>query len=864
MRRQFRVFVCAAVTATAAASAVGAQQSLAGATPPASRTRATSPAEPLRGTAMRTATAPVIDGKDTDAAWRDAPLISDFLEYEPNPGADLRFKTELRVLYDDRYLYVLGRMHDPAPDSIISLLSRRDTRTESEQLKLVIDSYHDGRTAYQFITNPAGVKRDFYVYNDQIEDPSWDAVWDVGTSIDEHGWVAEFRIPFSQIRFNGEKEKTFGLLAVRDVARTRQRISWPLYQRNRQGYVSQAGVLVGISDIPEPRRMEFTPYLVGKTFSRLSGNKWGMPSDKTIGGDAKIGLASNLTLDATMNPDFGQVEADPAVLNLSAFEQFYSERRPFFIEGAGIYQFGPNCGDGGDDAGCPSLFYSRRIGRAPQLAGRYGDASSPTATRILGATKLSGRFANGLSIGVMDAMTEGVSGPGGKTLEPRTNYGVARVRQEFGRGQGDIGAVFTATDRSLDSWSEPYLRSSAYTGGIDGRRRLWSNNYELRGFVAVSRVAGSAAAIASTQRSSVHQYQRPDAGLRYDPNRTSLTGDWEAVSFSKFGGGMTRFSVNYDRTSPGFEMNDVGFQSRADQQNASAWYQVAWQRPGPWYRMGFLNFNHYRGWTTNGLPVYSGGNVNGHVQFKNTMWAHLGINLNNIEATYDDRRARGGPAVRNSPSMNFWAGVDGDQRKWYTPNVFFGGARGDAGRSHHVWVNPSVNMRASSRFSAELGMNLSKGTDATQWRGNYGVIGSDTTHYTFAKLKQTTLGVTTRLNLTATPELTLQFYAQPFVTTGTYSDWKQLGRSRAASFTERYVPYNGGDPGGFNFRQFRSNTVLRWEYMPGSALFLVWQQGREAYDAVATNFDFGRDPRDLFGLHPQNTFLVKLSYWLNP
>ncbi|MEO7521124.1 MAG: DUF5916 domain-containing protein, partial [Gemmatimonas sp.] len=453
--------------------------------------------------AARTAQSPVLDGKLDDAAWRAAPVIDQFLEYEPNTGAIPRFRTQVRVLYDDKYLYVMARMFDPAPDSIISLLSRRDVRTESEQIKLVIDSYHDRRTAYQFVVNPAGVKRDFYVYNDNTEDATWDAVWDVATRIDSLGWTAEFRIPFSQIRFNREASKTFGFMVVRDVARTKQRISWPLYRRDVQGYVSQSGEIGGIERLPQPRRLEVTPYVLTKNETRLQNNRtYTKPQSQTLGADVKLGVGSNLTLDATINPDFGQVEADPSVLNLGAFEQFFEERRPFFLEGAGIFHFRTACGD--IDTGCTGLFYSRRVGRAPQLSNVYRDASNPTASRILGATKLSGRLASGLSLGVLASVTERESGPSGRTLEPQSTYAVARVQQDLRKGRTGIGAMVTVTDRNLDQWSESFLRSSAYTGGVDLRHRFFKNNYEVTAYVAGSSVRGSSDAIASTQRSSVH------------------------------------------------------------------------------------------------------------------------------------------------------------------------------------------------------------------------------------------------------------------------------------------------------------------------------------------------------------------------
>ncbi len=496
---------------------------------PAATTTANPKASPNAASASRASVAPVLDGRTDDPAWANAQVIDQFLEYEPNEGKSSRFRTEVRVTYDDKNLYVLARMYDPAPDSIISLLSRRDVRTQSEQLKLVIDSYHDRKTAFQFITNPAGVKRDFYVSNDNNEDDSWDAVWDVATKIDSVGWVAEFRIPFSQIRYAPVDDHTFGLLIVRDVARTNERISWPLIKRTVQGYVSQAGELSGIGRLPSPRRLEILPYAVAKSSTRSAlGGRYEHPNDATLGADLKYGLSSNLTLDAAINPDFGQVEADPANLNLTAFETFFEERRPFFLEGAGIFNFNTNCGD--IDSGCTGLFYSRRIGRNPQLAGTYGDVSSPTATPIAAAGKITGRLANGISIGLLDAMTtelDGVKPVNGTIaqIEPRTNYSVLRLQKDHADGQGEMGIMLTGVNRSLDQSSAPFLREGAYSGGVDLRRRMFSRNYEMRAFIAMSEVRGSAQSIASLQTNNVHAFQRPDDDVTYDPTRTSLRGD---------------------------------------------------------------------------------------------------------------------------------------------------------------------------------------------------------------------------------------------------------------------------------------------------------------------------------------------------
>ena len=824
---------------------------------------ASSRASATAAMATRATAAPVLDGKTDDPAWQTAQVIDHFLQYQPKKGVEPRFKTEVRVTYDDKYIYILGRMYDPAPDSIVSLLSRRDVRTASEQLKIVIDSYHDRRTGFEFCVNPAGVKRDYYVYDDNNEDPTWDGIWDVATRVDSVGWVAEFRIPFSQLRFGNSSDHTFGLLVVRDVARTNERISWPLFDNDKQGYISQLGELSGIRDLAAVRRLEVTPYVVTKNETRATTtSSFNHPQSMSAGADLKYGLSSNLTLDATINPDFGQVEADPAVLNLSAFEQFFEERRPFFLEGAGIFSFRTACGD--IDTQCTGLFYSRRVGRSPQLAGTYGDASSPTNTTILSAAKVGGRLGRGLSVGLLDAVTQREQGAQGATIEPQTNYAVARLQQSLFGGSGDIGAMVTGVNRSMDAQSAPYLRNAAYTGGIDFRKRFFQKNYELTGYVAGSLVRGTAEAIAFTQRDGVHRYQRPDDNITFDPNRTSLSGNAQRLTISKFGGGVTRFQSVYQRFSPGFETNDVGFQPRADEQMFRNWFALQFNNPTKMYRAAFFNFNTFQTWTTEGLPTSMSLNTNWHVQFPNQWWGHIGGNLGNFRATYADREARGGPAVRRSTEYDLWTGIDLDSRKAWTPNVFGGRFGGDAGHSNGWWVNPGIDFRMTSRFSASLGVNYEKATNDNQWNGNFGVSGVDTTHYTFARLNQTTLSLSSRMNFTASPTLSLQFYAQPFMTTGKYSNWRELANPRAEKYEDRYKPYLGGDPGGFDFKQLRSNTVVRWEYRSGSTLFFVWQQGREFSSDQASDFNFAHDFKNLFKLHPNNTLLIKASYWFNP
>jgi hypothetical protein len=813
-------------------------------------------------TASKATVAPVLDAKLDDPAWATAQSIDKFLEYDPNTGAETRFRTDVRVVHDEKYLYIMARMYDPAPDSIVSLLSRRDVRTQSEQLKLVIDSYHDKQTAYQFAVNPAGVKRDFYVSNDSNEDDSWDAVWDVATAIDSLGWVAEFRIPFSQMRFANTKEHTFGLMIVRDIARTGARISWPLYHRERQGYVSQSGEINGISGIGSPSRLEIAPYVVTKNETRPTESSYDHPQSFSAGADVKYALSSNLTLNATINPDFGQVEADPSVLNLSAFEQFFEERRPFFLEGSGIFHFNTSCGD--IDSGCTGLFYSRRIGRSPQLAGLYGDNKSATNTTILGASKLTGRLGRGMSMGFLDAVTQREVGVDNQTIEPLTNYAVARLQQDFNKSQSGVGVMVTGVNRSLDDNTNPFLRTSAYTGGVDLRHRFLKNNYELRAYLAASQLNGTATAIESTQRDGVHRYQRPDDDIELDPNARSLFGDAERLSVSKFGGGITRFQSVYQRFSPGFETNDLGFQSRADEQMFRNWFSLNYNKPSKYYQRAFFNFNTMQKWTTEGLPTTVGVNTNWHIQFRNFMWGHFGVNGDNFLKTYNDRVARGGPALRNAAGANFWSGIQSDSRRKSSVSLWTGGYKYDVGRTTGWYVNPEADFKLGSQLSASVGVNYSSDINDSQWRANFGVSGLDTTHYTFAKLDQKTLSLTTRLNYTATPNLSFQFYGSPFISSGEYSNWRELNDPRADDYDDRFKPFLGhGDPGGFNFKEFRSNTVMRWEYRPGSTLFLVWAQGRQS-QGISNDFSFSRDLQNVFDTHPSNTFLVKLSYWINP
>ena len=808
--------------------------------------------------------APTIDGKADDAVWHSAPPITAFTQWQPTEGKKPRFPTEAKVAYDAANLYVFVRAFDPHPDSIIKLLERRDSWTASDMIWLFIDSYHDRRTGYEFGVNAAGVKMDQAIYNDGNEDNAWDAVWDVATQVDSLGWTAEFRIPMSQMRYGAQRDHIFGFTIDRNIYRYNERVAWPLFSQSKAGISSQLGTLDGIADIEAPRRLEALPYVLTKNSSHIRDNQFTTRSSLTLGGDVKYRVAPNITLDATINPDFGQVESDPAVLNLSAYESFFDERRPFFVAGRGLFRFDVNC----SQVNCSSegLYYSRRIGRTPELAGTYGDTVPSDPTTILGAAKLLGRFPSGLTFGLLNATTERFTSPGDTTFEPLTNFAVARVRQDSHDGNTSIGGIVTAVNRRLDRWTSAYLPSDAYVGAVDFRHRFFKNLYEISGTFDQSRVQGSPDALLSIQTDAVHYYQRPDAGLPLDSNRTALGGDAEEFKFGKVGGKNLMFESAYQRRSAGFEVNDMGFLRRADQQSWSTWAGFFDRREHLFYKRFQLNNNWSQYWTTDGLPLEAAYNTNMHITFKNNWGWHMGGTLGQLGRTYDDRASRGGPAVRQGMYISPWLSINGDDRRAAVPHLNFNYSTSDNGRSSNWSIGPEIDYKLAGRFSSAFALNWSHNITDNQWFGNYDE--DDGTHYTFAHLDQTTTSATMRLNYTFTPSVSLQAYVQPFVSKGTYTDVRQLSSDpRAANYDDRYAPFADtsvtNNPGGFNFKQFQSNVVFRWEYSSGSTLFLVWNEGRQGFEDIEGDRNFRGDVRDLMRLHPANTFLVKVSYWLN-
>jgi hypothetical protein len=843
-----------------------------------------------------------IDGRLDEQAWERAEIASDFIQQRPHPGASATHRTEARVLYGRDAVYVGMRMHDSAPDSILTQLARRDaTGLNSDWAHVVIDSYNDRRTAFRFSVNPSGVKRDVMHFDDTNEDGGWDAVWEVATSRDSLGWTAEFRIPLSQLRYqstDAQTEAVWGINFIRDVARLEERSWWAPILPETSGMVSRFGELHGLTNLPSLRRLEVMPYSVGR-LTRAPELQPGNPFYRSnalwssFGGDVRYGLTSNLTLTATVNPDFGQVDADPSQVNLSAFETFLPERRPFFQEGADIFQFGVGLGDESSE----QLFYSRRVGRQPQrnvsVPGGFTDA--PEAARILGAGKLSGQLGGGWSVGVLNATTGAAharvhDASGLQTdvpVEPLTNYAVARASRNFREGASTLGAIVTTTHRRIDDESLEFLNRAAYAGGMDMRHRFGDGKYRFNASLLGSHIEGTERAILRAQRSPVRYYQRPDAShVELDSTRTSLQGMAANVEMLRVAGGPWRWGLFGMVRTPGFEINDAGFQVEGDQATQATW--VGYQRSQPQgpFRRWNLNVNQWSSHSLGGERVGLGGNINGGYQLNN-LWGGYG-GINRQQPSISTTALRGGPSIVRPGRVNTWMGINSDNRRPVVLNVHAEASREDETGGGHRYFGPGVTYRPASHVSVSLNPNISMNTSMWQCAapGSGCMAGG---RYIFARLEQRTAAMTTRINYTFAPNLSLQFYAQPFISAGEYSEFREVVDPRASRFAERFNTFSDdqisrdpetgryavrrggseqetpdftfGDPN-FNFRQLRSNAVLRWEYRPGSTLFLVWSQGRTGFDESG-EFRFRHDARELFDAPSTNVFMVKLNYWLS-
>ncbi len=811
-----------------------------------------------------------IDGILDEPLWRKITPATGFVQQEPNEGEPATEKTEVYVAYDDDAIYVAIYAHDSNPAEIKGLLARRDEEPPSDWVGIAFDSYADQRTAFEFGVNPAGVKVDALWSNDTNRDKNWDAVWDVATRIVEDGWIAEFRIPLSQLRFSKNGARSWGFQVRRVINRKNELDYWRHVPKDASGMVSLYGKLAGINDLPEKKHLQIMPYGVASADYRPaeSDNPFtrGGKYDYRAGIDLKYGVTSNLTLDATINPDFGQVEADPSEFNLTAYETYFEEKRPFFIEGSNIFNYSIGVGDG--DLGDETLFYSRRIGRVPQY---YPDVPSdghvdfPRQTRILGAAKLTGKTDNGLSIGILEAVTgeERAAIAVGtrkykEIVEPLTNYFVARVQKDFNEGRTAFGGIVTSVIRDIPNENLNFLNRRAYSGGLDFFHRWHNNEYIFNAKLLGSYVTGHKEAIQRLQKSSARYYQRPDAPhVKYDPNRTSLSGYAGTFILAKMGGGHWRFGLGNLFRSTGFEVNDLGFMRTADFIAGFVWVGYRQYIPGSFYRQYSINHNLWYVSTFGNERIGTGGNLNCNIQFLNYWRAFMGVNRE--MPRLNTGLLRGGPSFKEPGSWSVWAGIRSDSRKKISGGAFTNYHVDDQG-FYSFSFNPNLTIRPSGRFNMSLFVNYNPSTNDRQY------IGHDTDdegdHYIFGRLHRKTFVLVMRLNYTLTPNLSIQFYGQPFVTAGAYSDFREIADPLADAYSQRFRPYDYSDSPDFNFRQFRSNLVVRWEYSPGSVVYLVWSQGRTDFKEDG-RFRLRNDLTSLFDTRAENVFLIKANRWFS-
>lgn len=865
------------------------------------------------------ATVIAIDGRLTDGEWSTAPVATGFLQRQPDEGQPAVHQTDVRVLFDEEAMYVGARMHDPAPATIARQMTRRDEEGQFDYFAIEVDPVLDKRTGYRFRVSASNVQRDEYLFDDNERDAAWDAVWESAVSIDSAGWTVELRIPLSQIRYRSSAApQQWGVNFFRRRLSSNEESHFALISQLQRGHVSQYGRMQGVRIAQASRRIEARPYVLSSAASEpaVAGNPFrdGFDMQSRAGVDLRYGLGGQFTIDATINPDFGQVESDPAVINLSAFETFLDERRPFFVEDAKIFDFTLS-------GGRNRVFYSRRIGRDPH-GSAPGDATFsdiPDAAAILGAAKLTGRTNKGLSVGLLAAVTRAERGSawydtaattGRFLVEPRTAFGVGRLRQDFNGGASTVGLIGSVLQRDLPTGGAfDYLPRTALGGGVDWELQWANRGWAFFGYVAGSHVRGDSTALIRIQRSSVHYFQRPDSpGSRVDSTATAMSGfDWRATLEKRRGDHWTG-SLWAAQVSPGFEINDLGFSSRQEVLDGGVRVSYREIKPGRMFRnynftaSTFHNYSHDLlddlGSAENWARAHTSGSVslNANGQLLNYWRVEGSLNLD--PDRMDRTATRGGPLMLNPATVNGRIGFDTDSRRAITfgPNVSF--ERGTLDSDDRWSASADVGIRPSSWLDVRVSPNWSRSRTGAQYVGSTGDVPFAATYgrsYVFAELERREFSFQTRLNAAFRPSLSLQLFLQPLLSSGDYLTYKRFlepatyrfdpfsegtfanvngearcsgGRTCVDADRTRYVDFDGNGTADwsfsdrdFNVRSLRGNAVLRWEYRPGSTLFVVWQR-RQADEAASGSFRFRQDLSAMMRAPAENVFMVKLRYWI--
>ena len=850
--------------------------------------------------AARRARAVHIDGRIDEAAWNAAIPVTDFTQSDPTEGAAGSERTEARVLVDDDALYVAMRLFDREPSRIQADLARRDEPIESDIAEVYLDSYHDHLTGYVFRLSPLGARRDAALSGSGNQDQSWDPVWEGAATIDSAGWSAEFRIPLSQLRYDpNAAEHGWGIQLTRRVARKGETKFFAFVPKSQQSGINTYGHLTGLGRLPAPRQIELVPYALTKNVHPTAqrGDPFRRRNELApgVGLDVKYGITSNLTLNATINPDFGQVEVDPAVVNLSAFESFFPERRPFFVEGASIFGFGAmrtfNSSNG------YNFTHTRRIGRNPQrrLSSAYQFIDAPLETTIAGAAKLTGRTKGGWSIGLLDAVTTketarfrtALGRDSTAVVEPAANYFVGRLKRDLRGGNSTVGVAFNTVHRALgDETLEPIFRKAAYAGGFDWNHAWAKREWSFDGAVVFSHNVGSARAIESLQLSPARYYQRPDRERSLlDLTRTSLTGHMAEASLAKLAGKHWRFSLTAQDYHHAFEVNELGFLGSTDMRGIAPLVGHVETKVGKHLRRrdSFVFWNP--SWNYDGDMTFNGVGALTVVQAKN-YWEYF-LRLDRRPRVIDDRLTRGGPVGQVPGRNGVGIEISSDSRKKHRFGAFMLHFDDEVG-GWSTFIAPELTLKPKPALRVQLRPSFSTSRSMGQYVASQADVNATNTfgkRYVFATLDQRELSATTRVDWTFTPKLSLQVFAQPLLASGDYADFKEFARPRSFDFdvygrdagtitrdatarTYTVDPdgagaspaFTFGDPD-FNSRFLRGNALLRWEYRPGSVLFLVWQQSRFGFTPLG-DFDVQRDFEGLWSSTPVNVFVVKATYWI--
>ncbi len=836
--------------------------------------------------------APVIDGILDDASWNIVEWDGDFIEWQPDENTPPHQQTKFKIVYDKKNLYIAVKLLDKEPDSIVRRLSRRDGFS-GDWIEINFDSYHDLRSGFSFNVTAAGVKGDEFISNNGDNwDASWNPIWYTKTNIDSEGWTAEMKIPLSQLRFGKAKEQIWGLQLNRRIFRKEERSLWQRIPQDSPGWVSELGELHGLIDLEPQKQLEIQPFTVLQfdTFPKEDGNPFRDGSDFKLNGglDAKIGITNNLTLDLTVNPDFGQVEADPSSISLDGFEIFFDEQRPFFVENNNIFDYRLSRSQAGNTFGFDNLFFSRRIGRSPQgfpstESGEFVD--QPANTTILGAAKFSGKTKKGWSIGILESVTSKkyaeIDNNGDRReelVEPFTNYFVGRLQKDFNNHNTFIGGIFTATNRNLSD-NLSFLHKSAYSGGLDFKHQWKDRVWYVGGNVVVSHVEGSTEAIQNTQESLRHLFGRVDAShLEVDPNRTNLTGTGGNIQIGKAAKGHWRFESGFTWRSPELEINDLGFQRQSDDLRHYTWIGYQSLKPFSIFRRIGINYNHWSAWDFEGNHNLLQFNVNSWANFKNNWFGNIGLNYRPLRHSIS--ALRGGPRLRSSQFVNYWNNIGTDNRKKVRFNLSHNGGKATDNAFNFLNIRLGITYQPLNALQISVNPSYNINNDKLQFVENVEV--GNEIKYINAKIEQRTLSMSLRVNYTVNPNLTIQYWGQPFVSTGRYSDFKSVTNAQASNFENRFVQYNPNqitldnnneiytvvedanttfsfDKPDFSFVQFRSNLVVRWEYIPGSEVFLVWSQGVTDSGDPSENL-FSNLDNQILGQEKDNTFLIKATY----